>query len=127
MVDLVRERAAQVVPDKPLLGRIRVDPAEEILANKLCALLSRAELRDLVDVRALEQAGFSLEDALASGAKKDAGLTPAQLAWVLSEITIGDDARLPGEVSVPELQRYLKDLTARLSRLGFPPPDRGKA
>ncbi|HVO12611.1 MAG TPA: nucleotidyl transferase AbiEii/AbiGii toxin family protein [Vicinamibacteria bacterium] len=48
-----------------LLGR--VDPAEEIFANKLCTLLGRSEIRDLVDARALEGLGLSLTEALAAG------------------------------------------------------------
>lgn len=75
MIDLVRERVAQRVPEKLVMNGIRVDPAEEILANKLCALLSRSEIRDLVDVRAFELAGYLVEDALAAAALKDAGLT----------------------------------------------------
>jgi hypothetical protein len=77
VVDLVVERAPQLVADKPSVGSIRLDPPEEILANKLCALLGRAEIRDLVDVRALEESGFSLERALEAGQRKDGGLTPA--------------------------------------------------
>lgn len=50
-----------VVPDKPVIAGIRVDPAEEIMANKLCTLLARAEVRDLVDLRALE--GWRSPDA----------------------------------------------------------------
>jgi hypothetical protein len=42
-----------------------------------------------VDVRALEQAGYSLDEALTEAGTKDKGLTPAQLAWVLSQIKIG--------------------------------------
>jgi hypothetical protein len=113
-----------VFADKPVIAGIRVDPAEEIMANKLCTLLARAEVRDLVDVRALEGAGLGLQDALNAGARKDGGLTPAQLAWVLSEIHIGDDARLPGGVAVPELREYLRDLIERLSRLARPKDQR---
>ena len=56
---------------------------------------ARAEIRDLVDVCALEQSGQSLERALAAGQQKDGGLTPGQLAWVLSQISIGEEARVP--------------------------------
>lgn len=122
VVDLVWEQVPQVIPDKPVIGGIRVDPAEEILANKLCALLSRSEIRDLVDVYALERSGLRVEDALAAAARKDAGLTPAQLSWVLSEITIGPDAQPPGSVSVDELRRFLSALVERLSRLAYPGP-----
>jgi len=124
VVDLVWEQVPQVIPDKPVIAGIRVDPAEEILANKLCALLSRSEIRDLVDVYALEKSGLRVEDALAAAARKDGGLTPAQLSWVLSEITIGPDAQPPGGVSTDELRRFLTELVERLSRLAFPGPQR---
>lgn len=120
VVDLVVERAPQLVADKPSVGSIRLDPPEEILANKLCALLGRAEIRDLVDVRALEEAGLSLERALEAGQRKDGGLTPAQLAWVLSQISIGDEARIPGGGAAPDLRRYLQDLIDRLVVLARP-------
>lgn len=58
VVDLVREYVFQIEREKPIINGIRVDSPEEILANKLCALLSRSEIRDLVDVRELENAGF---------------------------------------------------------------------
>lgn len=120
VIDLAREYVAQVAPDKPLINGIRVDPPQEILANKLCALLSRSEDRDLVDVRALELAGYRLEDALNAAAAKDGGLTPAQLGWVLSQIELGNDLIPPGEVSVEELRRYLAELIVRLTHQAFP-------
>ena len=120
VVDLVFERVPQLVVEKPAIGDIRLDPPEEILANKLCTLLSRAELRDLVDVWALERAGYRIEDALPAASRKDGGLTPAQLAWVLSEVRIGDDARPPGGVDVPTLRAYLGDLVTRLTALARP-------
>jgi len=120
VVDLVVEHAPQIVPDKPLVGAILVDPPEEILANKLCALLGRAEIRDLVDVRALEESGLSLERALGAARQKDGGLTPAQLAWVLSQISIGDEARIPGEVAAGTLRAYLERLVDRLVSLARP-------
>jgi hypothetical protein len=120
VIDLIRERAAQIVADKPVIGIVSVDPPEEILANKLCALLGRAEIRDLVDVRALEISGYPMESALPAAASKDAGLTPGQLSWVLSQITLGDDLVPPGGISVEELRKYLNGLIVRLSRLAFP-------
>jgi hypothetical protein len=121
-VDLVLDRATQVHPDKQLIGDIRVDAPDEILANKLCTLLSRSEPRDLVDVYALQRAGLSIEAALPLAARKDGGLTPASLAWVLSQIEIGDDARIPGGVSPADLRAFLEDLITRLTRLAHPGP-----
>jgi hypothetical protein len=120
---------------------VRVDPPEEILANKLCTLLSRSELRDLVDVYALEQAGFRVEDALPLAEKKDGGLTPAQLAWVLSQIDLTslppgrivlcEGYGLPPEETQPdaaatripsrrELLAFLDDLSKRLVGRAMP-------
>jgi len=120
LIDLVRDRVPQVVPQKPVIRGIRVDPPEEILANKLCALLARAEVRDLVDVRALELAGYSVESGIGPASRKDGGLTPAQLSWVLSQIELGPDLVPPGGISRTELQGYLQDLIGRLARLSFP-------
>ncbi|MEW6128164.1 MAG: nucleotidyl transferase AbiEii/AbiGii toxin family protein [Acidobacteriota bacterium] len=120
VIDLVREYVTQIVSEKPVVNGVKVDPPQEILANKLCALLSRSEIRDLVDVRALELLGYKVEDALPSAAAKDSGLTAAQLAWVLSQIEMSDDLIPPGEVSVEELRQYLADLIRRLTRQAFP-------
>jgi hypothetical protein len=128
VIDLIHERVPQGPQPKERIGNIRVDPPQEILANKVCALLSRSELRDLVDVYALERAGLRVEDALPLAEKKDAGLTPAQLAWVLSQI---DLASLPeGEPvlrdapSAPtrrELAEFVVALGKRLVALALPP------
>ena len=120
VVDLVRDRVPQGPEPKKQFGAVRVDPPHEILANKLCALLSRAEPRDLVDVFALERAGHPAEGAMDLAKQKDAGLTPGQLAWVLSQITIPDDATVPGGLATSELRSFLSGLIARLTRLAFP-------
>ena len=104
-------------PPCPLVGS---GVSREIFANKLCALLSRAEVRDLVDARALERAGLSLEAAVRGAATKDTGLTPAQLAWVLSEIRIPPDAEIPGGVTAAELAEFIRELAARLAKMAFP-------
>jgi predicted nucleotidyltransferase component of viral defense system len=120
VVDLVREYVFQIEHEKRVVNGIRIDTPEEIFANKLCALLSRSEIRDLVDIRELENSGFDLEAALEVAEKKDSGLTPAQLAWVLAQIEFSDDAKIPGEISVSVIRDYLKSLTDKLKRLAFP-------
>lgn len=117
VVDIVRDAAPQVLEDKPRVGDVRLDGTEDIFANEISALLSRAEIRDLVDIRALERTGQSLEKGLADAHRKDGAVTPGQLAWVLSEIRIGEDAAVPGDVSPLELSAYLSDLVGRLVRL----------
>ena len=120
IVDLVREYVFQITPEKDEINGIRIDSPKEILANKLCALLSRSEIRDLVDVMVLEKAGFDLEVAIEAAAKKDAGLSPAQLAWVLHQIEFGADLTPPGDVPVAELRLYLDGLIERLQKLALP-------
>ncbi|WP_437683056.1 nucleotidyl transferase AbiEii/AbiGii toxin family protein [Sorangium sp. So ce131] len=120
VVDLVLDRAVQVYPNKPFIGDVRVDVPEEILANKLCTLLSRSEPRDLVDVYALHRNGLSVEAALPLAARKDGGLTPASLAWVLSQIEIADDARVPGGVVPADLRAFVEELISLFARLAHP-------
>jgi len=120
VVDIVRDLAPQIDTEKPVRDGIRIDSPREIMANKLCTLLSRGELRDLVDVMALEQVGHRVEEHLEFAARKDAGLTPGQLAWVLSQLEIGEDASPPGDVSPEDLREYLDDLVQRLSEAAYP-------
>jgi hypothetical protein len=121
VIDVVRERAPQVYGEKVVREGVRLDPVEEILANKLTTLLSRAEERDLVDVLFLERAGYRVEDAIPAAMQKDGGFTPATLAWLLLEARIPEGAKLPAEVSVAELQDYVEALVRRLRRAAVPP------
>lgn len=125
VVDLVWERVPQARPvkaDAP--AGIRIDPIEEILANKLTAVLSRSEERDLVDLLCLERAGYKVESALADALRKDGGCTPAALAYVLGEIRVPDGAVLPGGVSSVELRTWLAGAVERLLHAAAPEPPR---
>jgi hypothetical protein len=120
IVDLVLDRVAQTAGPKRWMGKIAVDPVEEILANKLTTVLSRAEERDLVDLLWLERHGLRIEHALPAALAKDGGCTPATLAWVLSEVSIADGTPLPGGVSAAELRAFLASLVVRLRAAAFP-------
>ncbi len=60
-----------------------VDTLQELAVNKLVALLSRYELRDLADLRELLGRGVDLDRALLLAPKKDGGFSVMTLAWVL--------------------------------------------
>lgn len=119
LVDLVRDRVPQLGP-KSAQGEILVDPPREILANKLCTLVSRSEVRDLIDVRALEATGLSIESALHDASKKDAGISPAILSWILSSIAVPDGRQLPAGVAAPELRRWIDHLRETLAKMAWP-------
>lgn len=121
VVDLVRERVAQLHDEKPEVEGVRVDPPDEILANKLTTLVSRQEERDLIDVLFLErQAKLRVEALLSAALAKDGGCTPATLAWLLSELKIPDSVVLPAGLRPEELRTYVADLVTRLRRAAHP-------
>jgi hypothetical protein len=120
VIDLVKDTGPQLHADKLQRGNLVIDPPDEILANKLAALVGRAEERDLVDVMFLERAGYSVEAALPVALEKDGGCTPATLAWLLSELTIPEGVVLPADVAPAELRAYVTDLIARLLVLATP-------
>ncbi len=122
VVDLVLDRAPQLSPEKPRFGQVRVDSLEEIAANKVCALLSRNEPKDLVDLDRLLRAGLPLEEVLKDAELKDAGVSPASLAFVLDQWRIGEEAALPGDADPRELERFRRELVERLARMSFPAP-----
>ncbi len=70
------------------LDELLVDSPRAILAEKLCALLERSELRDLIDVDALIRSGESLDVALADAPRRDGGFSPLALAWVLRDFDV---------------------------------------
>ncbi len=119
LVDLVIDRAPALEPQKLRVGSVNIDSRREIAANKVCALLGRSEVKDLIDLRFLLGTGISLEQALSDARVKDGGSDPATLAWVLEQISISPDARLPSGADAVELDLFRKELVARLQRLAF--------
>jgi predicted nucleotidyltransferase component of viral defense system len=114
VVDLVIDRAPALEVSKNVFGQVVVDTPREILANKICALIGRSAIRDLVDLRALLESGQDLELAFADAAKKDGGADPATLGWVLDQMKIGDQALLPGGVDPKALEQFRVGLVKTL-------------
>jgi predicted nucleotidyltransferase component of viral defense system len=119
IVDLVIDDAPAVDLEKVSFGAVRVDTQREIAANKICTLLGRSEIKDLVDLQALVHAGIDLERALADALQKDAGADPATLAWILGELSIAPGARLPGGVDASALEAFRQGLVHRLLALAY--------
>ena len=107
---------------------VRSRPPHEILVNKLNALLSRSELRDLEDVRALLAAGGDLEKALADASKKDGGFSPLTLSWVLTELRPASLAQVAGvdPEKAQELETFRDLLVERILELSSPEGEPGR-
>ncbi len=120
VVDLVVDRGPDVDVPQCVDGGIRVHSLREIASNKVCALLGRGEVRDLVDLRAILSTGLPLHDVLADAERKDGGVAAATLAWLLDGMRVGADAALPG-VSGADLDAFRIDLIRQLRTLALPP------
>ena len=124
-VDLVADPVARVeAPERVLVdgAEIEIDCKGEIFSNKLNALLSRSELRDLIDVEALMGAGLDLRLGLEAAACKDGAMSAATLAWVLSSLPVSALAQREGmpEATASRLARFRDALCAELVRLSAP-------
>lgn len=120
IVDPVVDAAPQVESEKRTFGEIRVDTLRDIAANKLSALLSRSEIKDLVDFALLIRTGkATLHQALADARAKDSGFDEATLAWVLDEIRISPEARLPGAIPVRDIEAFRVELVRQLRAEAF--------
>jgi hypothetical protein len=116
-VDFVRDRGAQL-RDKPARDGVPMDTVEEIIANKITTLASRSEIRDVVDLYYLERAGYRIEDYLEDALQKDAGATPATIAWLLSMLRVPQT--VPGDASAQDIATYVNDLEARMRAVSRP-------
>ncbi len=117
VVNIERDLCPQVEPEKTIIGNIRVDRPKEIAARVLCCLRSNIGLGDLVDLRALEIVGYTVDDHLEAATYRDPEVTPAELVRALSDFEIGDEARPPGDVSTADLRSYVAVLILRLTSL----------
>lgn len=94
----------------PVLGR--VDSVENLLANKLTAVLSRQEPKDLADIWALaRQHDVSITTAITDAQSKAAGIFPVALARVLLSTTAADWETIRWQKQ-PTVESFLNDLHA---------------
>jgi len=119
IVDLVADPTPIAEAPRPAsVGgvNILVETPHQLLVNKLCALLGRSELRDLVDVRALLVVGEDLVRALHDCPQQDAGFSPLTLAWCLQGLDIARLAVALGWAA-PEasaIEQFRDELVARV-------------
>jgi len=92
----------------PTLGRL--DTAENILANKVSALIDREEPKDLADIWGFCcRKGLALNEAITGAQGKAAGIFPADLARLLCTAT-ETDWQVIRWVEAPEPECFVADL-----------------
>ena len=108
----------EMINDVPShIGKIRkheilgmLDSPENILANKVTAIIDREEPKDMADIWGFCcKMGISLSEALTNAHSKAAGIFPADLARVLCSATKTDWEEVRW-IESPPLETYLKDL-----------------
>lgn len=116
-LDIVHEPMPDLEPPPPPIDGVVVESLVDLRASKLTCLLSRSEPRDLVDVLFLERAGFPAHEDLPIALKKDAGLDPGVLAWLLSSFPLDPMPIMLVSLERTELEIFRDDLRDRFKRI----------
>jgi predicted nucleotidyltransferase component of viral defense system len=121
IVDFVKEVVPQISDVKNRFEGIVVDTLEDIIVNKICTVVSRAEIKDYIDLYFLARAGYPLEKFIQQAQQKDAGVSQAMVAYLLSEFRL---SKVPDFMIVPisleEVQEYFQSLARKLAVESFP-------
>jgi hypothetical protein len=115
-IDVVHEPIADIADPPPPVEEIVVESLTDLRANKLTCILSRSEPRDLVDLYFLDQAGFPPEQDIELALRKDAGVDPAVLAWLLAQFPTRPLPAMLVPLSPEQLEKFRDELAARFRR-----------
>lgn len=113
-IELINDVPSHIgsIIDHPVLGRI--DSKENILANKLTAIVDRALPKDIVDIYFLLKDGIDLKKALIDARSKAAGIAPLFIAKIFAEFKY---KLLDSEIKwvTPVSREIIKDFMNNLS------------
>lgn len=118
-VDVVYEAHGDLDAPAPLEG-VTLESLADLRASKLTCLLSRSEPRDLVDLLFLDRAGYPPERDLALALRKDAGVDPGVMAWLLGQFPTRPLPVMLEPLDEDELTRFRDELRERLRRVAVP-------
>lgn len=99
----------------PVLGVI--DSKENILANKVTAIVDRNMPKDMADIFFLLKDGLSLKQALLDAHSKAAGIAPLLVAKTLAEYDyelLDTEVRWTTPIASEEIKRYLNEIAMRI-------------
>lgn len=119
-LDVVHEPVPDFEPPPPALEGIVVESLKDLRANKLTCILSRSEPRDLVDLLFLDKAGFPPEKDLSLALRKDAGVDPGVLAWLLARFPVEPLPRMLEPLTVEQLREFRDELARRFRKSALP-------
>lgn len=118
-LDAVYE-ATPPIEEGPLLEGVALESLPDLRASKLTCVLSRSEPRDLVDLLFLDRAGFAPEDDLPLALRKDAGVDPGVLAWLLGQFPIEPLPVMLVPLERDELATFRDALRERFRKIAVP-------
>lgn len=110
-IELVNDVPSHVgsVEEHSTLGRL--DSPENILANKISALIDRHEPKDLADIWGFCcRLKLNIEEAIQNSQSKASGVFPADLARLLCQVS-RVDWELVRWIDAPPFERFQSDLT----------------
>lgn len=115
-VDVVHEPVADIAAPPPPIEGVVIESLADLRANKLTCILSRSEPRDLVDLYFLDQAGFPPEQDLEIALRKDSGIDPGVLAWLLSQFPTRPLPAMLEPLTSNQLESFRDALAEKLRR-----------
>ncbi|HYU33768.1 MAG TPA: nucleotidyl transferase AbiEii/AbiGii toxin family protein [Thermoanaerobaculia bacterium] len=115
-VDVVHEPIADLAAPPPPIEGIVIESLTDLRASKLTCILSRSEPRDLVDLYFLDKAGFPPERDLEIALRKDAGIDPGVLAWLLAQFPTRPLPAMLEPLTSDQLETFRDALAEKLRR-----------
>jgi hypothetical protein len=109
-IELINDVPSRIGVTQNHLTLGRVDTAENILANKITALLGREEPKDLADIWGFcFLKGLNVRDAITNAQSKASGVFPADLGRVLCSATRADWDAIRW-INAPPVETFLSEL-----------------
>lgn len=119
-LDLVHESTGDLDAPAITAEGVVTESFVDLRAAKLTCILSRSEPRDLVDLYFLDRAGYAPEADLELALRKDGGIDPAILAWLLGQYPTHPLPAMLRPLTEEELRRFRDELRERFKRVSVP-------
>jgi hypothetical protein len=121
-IDVVHDPVPDVEEPPPPVDGIVVESLADLRANKITCILSRTEPRDLVDLLFLDRAGYPPENDLALALRKDSGIDPGVIAWLLRQFPVAPLPVMLEALDSAALAAFRDDLSERFRRIAVADP-----